>query len=142
GDETLVRDIPRAAGISKEATNVALTALTKSGHGVVDGRSAATRTLRLTSSGEATRIAAFAIHAGIETAWAERVGADELARFRSTLDAVLAHPDLVIGLRPHPDGWRARSPYLAHTHALLHDPRGTLPHYPMVLHRGGWPDGS
>jgi hypothetical protein len=31
----------------------------------------------------------------------------------------------------HPDGWRAS----------LAKPQG-LPHYPMILHRGGFPDGS
>ena len=36
----------------------------------------------------------------------------------------------------------AASRYLAQTEAMLEDPTGTLPHYPMVLHRGGWPDGS
>ena len=35
------------------------------------------------------------------------------------------------GLEPYPDNWRAsvRRPV-------------TLPYYPMVLHRGGYPDGS
>ena len=28
------------------------------------------------------------------------------------------------------------------TTAVLDDPDDALPHYPMVLHRGGWPDGS
>jgi hypothetical protein len=35
------------------------------------------------------------------------------------------------GLGPYADGWRAS----------VHKP-DTLPHYPMVLHRGGFPDGS
>jgi hypothetical protein len=25
---------------------------------------------------------------------------------------------------------------------MLRDPNAALPHFPMVLHRGGWPDGS
>jgi len=25
---------------------------------------------------------------------------------------------------------------------MVDDPAGTLPHYPMVSHRGGFPDGS
>jgi len=25
---------------------------------------------------------------------------------------------------------------------MIADPAGTLPHYPMVSHRGGYPDGS
>ena len=35
------------------------------------------------------------------------------------------------GLEPYPDGWRAK----------VRRPEA-LPHYPMVLHRGGYPDGS
>ena len=35
------------------------------------------------------------------------------------------------GLEPYPDNWRASARRAA-----------TLPHYPMVLHRGGYPDGS
>jgi len=33
---------------------------------------------------------------------------------------------------PYPDNWRA---------AVQQAP-GALPHYPMVLHRGGYPEGS
>jgi hypothetical protein len=118
----LVRDVPAAAGISKEATSVALTALTRSGHALVEGRTAATKAVRLTDSGERAEA--------------------EFGGFRMALDSVLDHPDLATGLRPLPRGWRASKPYLSHTETLLRDPRGTLPHYPMVLHRGGWPDGS
>ena len=35
-----------------------------------------------------------------------------------------------------------QAPYLRQTTAVLDDPGAALPHYPMVLHRGGWPDGS
>jgi len=35
------------------------------------------------------------------------------------------------GLEPYPDNWPASI-----------RPAGTLPWYPMVLHRGGYPDGS
>jgi hypothetical protein len=34
-------------------------------------------------------------------------------------------------MRPYPGNWR-----------LQVRPPVTLPHYPMVLHRGGYPDGS
>lgn len=40
-------------------------------------------------------------------------------------------PPLFAGLEPYPDGWRAQSP-----------PPAILPHYPMTLHRGGYPDGA
>jgi len=49
---------------------------------------------------------------------------------------------LAEGLRPYPDGWRAHKPYLAQTTAMIDDPGGSLPHYPVVSHRGGFPDGS
>ena len=55
---------------------------------------------------------------------------------RQALDRLAAAPGgqnspLWLGLEPYPDGWRAS----------VRRPR-TLPHYPMVLHRGGFPDGS
>jgi hypothetical protein len=63
----------------------------------------------------------------------------------SNLDRALAAFDparLAEGLRPPPNGWRAQPPYRRWTDQVLADPAGTLPHYPMVLHRGGFPDGS
>ena len=65
-----------------------------------------------------------------------------MARVRAALEAVLGHPDLSEGLRPFPGGWRASAPYAARTEAMLADPPAVLPRYPLVLHRGGWPDGS
>jgi len=35
------------------------------------------------------------------------------------------------GMKPYPDGWRAHVPVPEN-----------LPHFPMILHRGGYPDGS
>ncbi len=49
---------------------------------------------------------------------------------------------IAAGLVPHPDGWRAHPPYRARTEAMISDPAAALPHYPMVSHRGGYPDGS
>ena len=40
-------------------------------------------------------------------------------------------PRLFAGLAPHPGNWRARLPRPA-----------VLPHFPMTLHRGGYPDGA
>ena len=70
-------------------------------------------------------------------------GADSVGALRAALEAVLGQrPQLSQGMQPYPDGWRASKPYLEHTKAVLDDPTGRLPAYPMVLHRGGWPDGS
>ena len=45
-------------------------------------------------------------------------------------------------IRLTPRGQSAQDEYLRQTTAVLNDPGAALPHYPMVLHRGGWPDGS
>jgi hypothetical protein len=69
------------------------------------------------------------------------------APLRHALQDILGLPGgeegpLSKGLVPYPDGWRARRPYLPQTAATIRDPAGSLPHQPMVLHRGGYPDGS
>jgi hypothetical protein len=129
-DETgvSVKELPLRAGISKEAVAMALTSLKKSGHVTVEERVA-----RLTSKGRAAQNDASRRHGE-----AESVG-----RLAPALDGLLSRPDvLAAGLQPHADGWRATKQYLAHTEAMLENPTAALPHYPMVLHRGGWPDGS
>jgi hypothetical protein len=52
---------------------------------------------------------------------------------RASLEPLAAGqpPVLFGGLEPYPDNWRASVRWSA-----------TLPHFPMVLHRGGYPDGS
>lgn len=72
----------------------------------------------------------------IEQRWQARFGKDTILALRELLERVVGEPTaqmspLFKGLVPYPDGWRAsvRKP-------------DTLPHYPMVLHRGGFPDGS
>lgn len=74
--------------------------------------------------------------AGIELRWRERFGTDVVDELRGTLERLVipvgsGRPPLFGGLEPYPDGWRA---------AVTRIER--LPHYPVVLHRGGWPDGS
>jgi hypothetical protein len=51
-------------------------------------------------------------------------------------------PRMSEGLAAPPGAWRGNNPYATQTAALVRDPAGALPHQPMVLHRGGWPDGS
>ena len=93
------------------------------------------KALSLTERGLRARDEQSAIAAAVEGSWAPEVAA--------AADALLADTQaLGAGLRPHPEGWRAHPPYLAQTTAVLADPRGSLPHFPMVLHRGGYPDGS
>ena len=130
-----VGDVPALAGVSKEAVEVSLTSLSKTEYVVVEGAPASRRTIRLTPAGAALQADQRRLHAQIGKEW----DADHL---RTSLERILGHPDLSAGLQPYPAGWRASKPYARQTAAVLADPRGALPHYPMVLHRGGWPDGS
>ena len=62
---------------------------------------------------------------------------------RAALQAVVSQRDAMAqGLEPPEGCWRSQPPYLAQTKRLLADPTKALPWQPMVLHRGGWPDGS
>ena len=71
--------------------------------------------LRATAAGLRARQVWLPLAGLIEQRWRDRFGADRVGQ----------------GLEPYPDNWRAsvRRP-------------AVLPHYPMVLHRGGYPDGS
>lgn len=72
-----------------------------------------------------------------------RATAGEDQVLRAALDAVVSRREaLAEGLVPPPGGWRGEKPYLAQTRRVLADPAAALPWQPMVLHRGGWPDGS
>ena len=129
-----VRELPALVGISKEAVEVSLTALARTEYVVVEGAPASKRTVRVTPAGAKLQADQRRLHARIGKRWD--------ADLRTSLERILDHPDLSAGLQPYPAGWRASKPYAQQTEAVLADPLGRLPHYPMVLHRGGWPDGS
>ena len=137
-----IRELPSLTGISKEAVAVSLTSLARTDYVIVEGTQPSKRTIRLTSAGETLRTVQLRLHARIEKAWARRSGANVVESLRIALERILDHSELTAGLAPYPDGWRASKPYADRTEALLANPRGRLPHCPMVLHRGGWPDGS
>jgi DNA-binding MarR family transcriptional regulator len=134
-----VRDLPRLTGVSKEANNMALGFLVRHECALVEtdpvtGRG---KRARLTTKGGKAQRKYGRVLRQTEQQWEVRVGPDEIGALRTTLGHLVgdqptaADSPLWPGLTPHPDGWRAsvRSPV-------------TLPHYPMVLHRGGFPDGS
>ena len=129
-----VRDVALRGGISKEAVAMATTFLAK--HGYVAKEE---KVIRLTATGSEAQTRAESRHCEIDARWPAQAG----DRLHAALTALLERKDLlVLGLRPEAGGWRGSKPYLARTEATLEDPTGMLPHYPMVLHRGGWPDGS
>jgi hypothetical protein len=88
---------------------------------------------RLTATGVALRDQYPALAADVELDWRTRFSDATVTALRQGLEPLAAGdpPRLFAGLEPYQDGWRARRAAPS-----------TLPHYPMTLHRGGYPDGS
>jgi len=143
-DGTPVKALPTLTGVSKEAIKASLGFLERHDFAIVEDDPDVPRTkvVRLTQNGHAARDSTGALLAVVEARWHARFGTEAIETMHAALDALLDHPQLSEGLSPDPSGWRARKPYVAQTTALVSEPRAALPHYPMVLHRGGWPDGS
>jgi hypothetical protein len=139
-----VRDLPRLAGVSREQIASSVILLERAGHLVLEPDPAARgKRARLTGAGAAGQDRHRRIVAGVEQAWRERFGGAAIDRLTRALAGVRDQPGaLVETLTPPPAGWRANSPYTSLTKALLANPAAGLPHYPMVSHRGGYPDGS
>ena len=143
------RDLPRLTGVSKEAVSMAFGVLTRRSCAVTGPDPAASRgkVVRLTPGGLAAQQDYTRLLDAVERRWRARYGPGEIGALRRSLQSVTGQrdegqPRLGQGLRPYPGGWRAAKPYLQQTTARLQNPHHALPRYPMVLHRGGWPDGS
>jgi methyltransferase (TIGR00027 family) len=135
---TRLRDLPPMAGISKEAVSWVLGVLTRSGLASEEPDPAAGRgkVARLTPQGQRAQDRYHELAGAIERRWRDRLGAGAADGVRAALEPLVTAPEgelppLFGGMRPYPDNWRAQV-----------RPPVTLPHYPMVLHRGGYPDGS
>jgi methyltransferase (TIGR00027 family) len=134
-DGVRTRDIPAQAGVSKEAVAMAVGGLTESGLATEgpDPNGGRLKLTRLTVAGAAARDAYPKRAAAVEADWRARLGPDRIDNLRAALEPLAAGdpPPLLAGLEPSPDNWRARV-----------KPSLVLPHYPMTLHRGGFPDGA
>ena len=137
-DGTRLRDLPPLTGTSKEAVSWALGILIREYRAAEEPDPAASRgkIARLTPGGLHAQRLYHEFLGTIEQRWHERFTGRAIGAIRTSLAALAAAPDgalppLFRGLEPYPDNWRAavRRPAI-------------LPHYPMVLHRGGYPDGS
>jgi methyltransferase (TIGR00027 family) len=135
---TRLRDLPSMAGISKEAVSWALGLLTRAGLAAEEPDPAARRgkVARLTSQGQQAQHRYHELTALIERGWRDRFGAEAPGAIRAALEPLATAPEgelppLFGGMQPYPGNWRAQV-----------RPPVTLPHYPVVLHRGGYPDGS
>jgi methyltransferase (TIGR00027 family) len=137
-DGTRLRDLPPQTGISKEAMAWARGVLLRARLAVEEPDPAANRgqVARLTPAGLRAQHLYRELLGMVEERWTQRFGSDTIDALRQPLEALATAakgqpPPLFQALEPYPDNWRAS----------VRPPR-TLPHYPMVLHRGGYPDGS
>jgi DNA-binding MarR family transcriptional regulator len=134
-----VRDLPRRTGISKEATAMCVGFLARRAcvEVVPDPASGRGKVVRLTARGMRSQEKYRRLLRATEADWRTTFGARRIDGLRSALQRLagptgtLESSPLAPALVPYPEGWRARV-----------RPPETLPHYPMVLHRGGYPDGS
>lgn len=132
-----VRELPARSGVSKESIEMGMGFLKKRGAvTLATERGRRGKVARLTPLGRAAQDAYRERVRRIEAGWQKRWGKTRLAELRKTLERLAIEDEdgrqrLFAGLEPYPDNWRAEV-----------DRMETLPHYPMVLHRGGFPDGS
>jgi hypothetical protein len=138
GSAVRVADLPRLTGVSKEANAISVGFLARHDCAVVEPIPTATRgkLVRLTPKGQRAQDKYRRVLEATEATWTARYGATRIAAPRAALERLIEDtngPDWLLyqSVKPYPDGWRAsrRRP-------------DTLPHYPMVRHRGGHPDGS
>jgi DNA-binding MarR family transcriptional regulator len=134
---TRVADLPRLGGVSREAVAMALSALEKESYATLGRASPGDRlrTISLSERGRAVQHAHQERLAEVEDKWRERFGAATVDRLVDALRPIAggetAPAPLLEGVRPPAEGWRATQP-----------PIERLPDFPMVLHRGGFPDGA
>jgi ribosomal protein L28 len=128
GEVVRIRDLPRLSGVSKEA--IAMAARYLSGKGLAELRPE--RSITLSAAGRDALADCRA-----------RAARRRHQALQAFLEAILSQREaLAKGLVPPPGCWRGEKPYLTQTQRVLADPAAALPWQPMVLHRGGWPDGS
>jgi hypothetical protein len=131
-----VRDLPVLSGVSTEGLAMATGFSGRRGRTVIEPDAAGKwKVARLTPEGAAAKQTYFDVTGEIEQRWQSRLGQPVVTALRLALEELAGDggpgSPLFACLEPDPSGWRAavRKPV-------------TLPHYPMVLHRGGYPDGS
>jgi hypothetical protein len=127
-DVVRTRDLPLSSGVSKEAVAMSVKFLQR-------------RHLAEAPAGGLVKLTATGLDA-LDGFWTRAAGPKN-EPLRAVLTSVVRNRQaLADGLAPPAGCWRGAKPYLAQTERLLADPTAALPWQPMVLHRGGWPDGS
>lgn len=133
-----VRDLPALSGVSKESIAMAFGILRKARLVVIEKDSGKSpwQIARLTERGVSVQKSYPALIADIEQRWESRFGKQIVQNLREAAATIVGDPadsnsQLLQSTEPYADGWRAAVPR-----------KSVLPHFPMVLHRGGYPDGS
>lgn len=133
-----LRDLPLRSGVSKESIAMALTFLKARRYIKILSELPPRKWKRLllTPEGVLAQADARRLTDELDTRWRKRFGALRLTRLAKTLEGIAGdgsagNSPLFQGLKPYDDGWRAKAAEIQ-----------VLPHFPMVLHRGGFPDGS
>lgn len=139
----VTRHLPELTGISREQVVISTGWLVRHGFAIVGTASAQAgikesrgKQIRLKEKGLLAQEEYGKKLRAIEKGWATRFGEDATGALGARLESIVGDgtagkSPLFQGLVPYPDGWRAkvRKPEL-------------LPHFPLVTHRGGFPDGS
>jgi DNA-binding MarR family transcriptional regulator len=133
------RDLPALTGVSKEAIAMCLARLKRVGHltEVPDPSSARGKLIKLTATGTKAQSQFDERHGVIRDQWNDRFGSAAVEQLTEAARQIAGDPGseaesiFRAGCAPGPDNWRASV-----------KPPQTLPYYPMVLHRGGFPDGA
>lgn len=135
-----ITELPVRSGVSREAWNMALSWLEKRDLVTTIGATTANserKTARLTERGAEMRRMSNEQCREVEQSWRGTSGAASTDALHENLVCLTGPTGLLAGsplapcLEPYEDGWRS-----------LKRPATALPHFPMILHRGGYPDGS
>jgi hypothetical protein len=133
-----LRDLPEKTGVSREQVVVSVGWLARRGFAILGTAPAPDKgkQIRLNEKGLVAQEQYGKLLRAIEKRWATRFGEDAVSGLHGRLEPIVGdgtarNSPLFQGLTPYPEGWRAkvRQPDL-------------LPHFPLVSHRGGYPDGS
>jgi hypothetical protein len=132
---TRVRDLPQLTYLSVDGVAAATRQLLRGGWVTLHSANRS-KSLIPTAKGRIARDQYAKLYSELENDWRARFGDALLNRLRASLETLCnqeesGDPPLLCGIAPYSDGWRAALPPL----------RG-LPYFPMITHRGGFPDGS
>ncbi|HEY4320601.1 MAG TPA: hypothetical protein VGM77_05415 [Gemmatimonadales bacterium] len=137
-DGVRVRDLPALTGVSKPSIEIALKLLrrTRGAALAADPDGKRVRAVRITERGALGQERYRQGLVDVEKDWCSRYGAVRVAELKRALaelvgDGTASGSPLFAGLVPPAGSWRAAA--IAPV---------TLPHFPVILHRGGFPDGS